>query len=78
MVLLQTVDGDVMIRNEMFDEAALDTALARFDELNRVATAGKRGESSLRAILVYQRGPRLGRDAGCWPTTLPPTIAVHS
>ncbi len=36
-VLLQTVDGDVMIRNEMFDEADLDAALTRFDELSRPA-----------------------------------------
>lgn len=36
-ILLQTVDGDLMTRNEMFDEADLDAALARFDELSRPA-----------------------------------------
>ncbi|OBI75610.1 BTAD domain-containing putative transcriptional regulator [Mycobacterium sp. E740] len=35
MVNLLTVDGDLISRCEMFDEADLDTALARFDELNR-------------------------------------------
>jgi hypothetical protein len=34
-VLVQTVDGDLMDRNEMFDEADIDAALARFDELSR-------------------------------------------
>jgi hypothetical protein len=28
-----TVDGDLINRGEFFDEADLDTALARFDEL---------------------------------------------
>ncbi|MGV0806252.1 BTAD domain-containing putative transcriptional regulator [Mycolicibacterium setense] len=34
-VLLLTVDGDLLAWNELFDEADLDVALARFDELNR-------------------------------------------
>ncbi|MDT5337517.1 MAG: hypothetical protein QOD90_3022, partial [Mycobacterium sp.] len=34
-VHVQTVAGDLMDRNEMFDEADLDTAIARFDELSR-------------------------------------------
>jgi hypothetical protein len=32
---IYTVDGDLVSRCEMFDEADLDAALARFDELNR-------------------------------------------
>lgn len=32
-----TVDGDLINRTELFDEADLDVALARFDELNRSA-----------------------------------------
>ena len=32
-----TVDGDLINRCEMFDEADLDAALARFDELSRPA-----------------------------------------
>ena len=37
VVLLQTVDGDLMNRNEMFDETDLDVALARFGQLTRPA-----------------------------------------
>nr|WP_208863287.1 BTAD domain-containing putative transcriptional regulator [Mycolicibacter icosiumassiliensis] len=33
-VTLMTVDGDLVDRSELFDEADLDTALARFDELH--------------------------------------------
>ena len=32
---LLTVEGDLISRSEMFDEADLDAALARFDELSR-------------------------------------------
>lgn len=35
MVLLLTVDGDHLAWNELFDEADLETALRRFDELTR-------------------------------------------
>ncbi|WP_297737441.1 BTAD domain-containing putative transcriptional regulator [Mycobacterium sp.] len=35
MIDIFTVDGDLISRCEMFDEADLDAALARFDELNR-------------------------------------------
>ena len=34
---LITVDGDLINRCELFDEADLDAALARFDELSRPA-----------------------------------------
>ncbi|WP_431190742.1 BTAD domain-containing putative transcriptional regulator [Mycobacterium senriense] len=33
MIDIYTVDGDLLSRSELFDEANLDTALARFDEL---------------------------------------------
>ena len=35
MIAIFTVEGDLISRCEMFDEADLDTALARFDELDR-------------------------------------------
>ena len=35
MIDLLTVEGDLINRCEMFDEADLDAALARFEELNR-------------------------------------------
>ncbi len=34
-IALLTVDGDLFNRCELFDEADLDAALARFDELSR-------------------------------------------
>jgi hypothetical protein len=37
MISISTVDGDRINRGELFDEADIDTALARFDELNRPA-----------------------------------------
>ena len=36
-IVLATVDGDLINRIELFDEADLDAALARFDELSRPA-----------------------------------------
>lgn len=35
VVLVQTVDGDSVVRSEVFDEADLDAALARFDALRQ-------------------------------------------
>ncbi|WSE58977.1 BTAD domain-containing putative transcriptional regulator [Mycolicibacterium sp. ND9-15] len=37
-IALSTVDGDLISRTELFDETALDAALARFDELSCPAT----------------------------------------
>ena len=37
MIQLLTVEGDLINRCEVFDEADLDAALARFDELSRPA-----------------------------------------
>ena len=37
MIALLTVEGDLINRCELFDEADLDAALARFDELSRPA-----------------------------------------
>ena len=45
VVSLLTVEGDLITRCEMFDEADLDAALANFDELSRaVASTGERGQ----------------------------------
>ena len=45
-----TVEGDLISRAEIFDEADLDAALARFDELSRPA---RRPENA--ASHAYQR-----------------------
>ena len=58
-----TVEGDLISRCEIFDEADLDAALARFDELSRPAPRLENAASRvLRALLDHLRGPRLGRD----------------
>ena len=65
MIELLTVDGDLINRCELFDEADLDAALARFDELSSTGTAaGKRGEPSVRALPGVLRRARLGRHGG--------------
>ena len=42
MIELLTVEGDLMNRSELFDEADLDAALARFDELSSSRRRGWR------------------------------------
>ena len=50
MIQLLTVDGDMISRTELFDEADIDAALARFDELSAPA---RRLENA--ATRVYER-----------------------
>ena len=73
-----TVDGEMLSRVEVFDEADLDAALARFDELQPADTAaGKRGKPSGRPLLDATSRPATGTPwRRCWPTTIPVTIAV--
>ena len=80
MINLLTVEGDLINRCELFDEADLDAALATFDELQPPAPRLENAASRVvRALLDALRGPRLGRHGGdYWPTTLPTTIAVGS
>ena len=56
MIQLLTVEGDRISRSELFDEADLDAALARFDELHQQAPAGKPGKPSGRAVPGSFRG----------------------
>ena len=57
-----TVDGDLINRCELFDEADLDAALARFDELSRPAPRLENAASRVYERFVdVLRGPRLGR-----------------
>ena len=77
-ITLFTLDGDLCNRCEIFDEANLDAALARFDELQtqarRLENAASRSERALSGVL---RGPRLGTLwPRFWPTTFSPTIVV--
>ena len=68
MIDLLTVDGDLISRCEMFDEADLDAALARFEELSRPTPRLENAASqAVRALLGVLRGARLGRR---WPRLL--------
>ncbi len=59
MIIIFTVDGDLINRCEVFDEADLDAALARFDELQSQPTAaGKRGKPSARTLPGRTSRPR--------------------
>ena len=49
-IIVLTVDGELISRCEIFDEADLDAALARFDELQP-----RRGDSKTRQRQVYER-----------------------
>ena len=50
VIRVLTVEGDLNDRCEIFDEADLDAAIARFDELHRPRGAGKRGKPSVRTL----------------------------
>ena len=79
IIQLLTVEGDLVNRCEIFDEADLDAALARFDELSRPAprleNAASRVDERFRRTSRPATGTRWPR---CWPTTSPPTIVVGS
>ena len=48
MINLILLDGDLISRSEMFDEADLDAALARFEQAHAPGTAaGEHGEPGL-------------------------------
>ncbi len=62
-VHILTVDGETISRSELFDEADIDAALARFEELHPTGEAiDKRGKRSERPLRRVFRGPRLGRN----------------
>ena len=76
---LLTVEGDLINRCEIFDEADLDAALARFDELRpHSAAPGKRGKPSDERFLAYFAARDWDAMAETSPTTFPSTIAVAS
>ena len=58
MVEMFMVTGDLISRSEIFDEADLDAALARFDELQPQAPRLENAASqSDRTVLEALRGP---------------------
>ena len=63
-----TVDGDLVNRCEVFDEADLDAALARFEELSRPAprleNAASRVYERFQAYFAARDWDAMARDAG--------------
>ena len=66
---LVTVDGDLVNRCEIFDEADIDAALARFEEFDpRPTTTGKRGKPSDTSASWRTSLPATGTHCSrCWP-----------
>ena len=78
MIDLFTVEGDLINRCEIFDEADLDAALARFE---RTAAGRHHGWKTRQAewTSAFRRTSRPAtgtRWPRCWPTTFPSTIGV--
>ena len=77
MIQLLTVDGDRINRCEIFDEADLDAALARFEELQtqapRLENAATRAYERFQAYFAARDWEAI---ADCWPPTFSSTIAV--
>ena len=62
VISVLTVDGDMINRCEVFDEADLDAAIARFDQLSRPAPRLENAASRVvERFYGVLRGPRLGR-----------------
>ena len=62
MVDIFTVDGDLISRCEIFDETDLDTARARFGDLNQAAHTGSRTQRVEQTIASLRTSrPETGR-----------------
>ena len=76
---LTTVDGDMVNRSELFDEADLDAAIARFDELQPASardwkTRQAKWPNAFGRYFAARDWDAMARDY--WPTTFPRMIAV--
>ena len=72
-----TVDGDLINRCELFDEADLDAALARFDELDRRRRDWKTRQPEWANASRRTSRPATGAPwRRRWPRTYSTTIAV--
>ena len=71
VVSVFTVEGDLVNRCEVFDEAAIDAAIARFEELSRPAPRLENAASQAQRALhcVLQRRATGTPCARFWPTT---------
>ena len=74
-----TVDGDLINRCEVFDEADIDAALARFDQLSRRHRGWKTRQAKRSSATWRTSQPATGmRSRRYWPTTSLSTIAGGS
>ena len=74
---MMTVEGDLISRCEVFDEADLDAALARFEQLSRPAPRLENAASQVaERYLAHFAARDWDAMRRSWPTTFPPTIAV--
>ena len=79
MIGVFTVDGDMVNRCEVFDEAALDAAIARFEQLSRPAPRLENAASRpTRALLRTSRRATGTLPLRFWPTIITATIGGGS
>ena len=79
MIDVFTVEGDLISRLETFDEADLDAALARFEELRPRHGDSKTRQPKWPNDFGPTSRPATGpQGRNYWPRTAPPTIAVGS
>ena len=72
-----TVEGDLINRCEIFDEADLDAALASFEELQPQPRRLENAASQVAERFLAHFAAATGRPwRRCWPTTFPETIAA--
>ena len=77
MINIFTVDGDLINRAEIFDEADIDAALARFENCNRRHRGWKTRQAKWSSASRRTSRPATGTPwRRSWPTTFRATIAV--
>ena len=74
-ISLSMVDGDLVNRVELFDEADIDAALARFDQLTHAAP---QLENAASQVFDARTGPTSRSTTGPrWPRNWPMTVLRH-
>ena len=74
VITVATVEGDMLSRCEVFDEADLDAALAKFDQLSRPAPRLENTASRVPSAFSRTSRPATGKLAKYWPRMYPLTI----